>query len=166
MSNKPKRKEAVLFLQSQPPHIGEAITILNNINFYDHMYLCICGKPSIIPLQKVLALWTIMLQHFKHKISVTFISLNPNDFTSENYPAIIDDRLLLTCSQKEFTHLSSLGYPVKLLPRVMGFHPTFLRAAYRQSRALDWLIGGNVNATHNTKFEKLEKEMDNIKEGN
>ena len=160
MSKNSKQKSAVLFLTSQPIHIGEVVTVLSNIDYYDRLHLCLSGNPTVMPLKHVYTLWSVILRQYRGKITLSFLDTPPTDLQVRTMPVQLEKKLLLTYDQKIFTHFSSLGYPIKLLPKVMGFHEVFLRAAYRQSRALDWLNNNGVNSIHTEKFEKLMKEIE------
>lgn len=155
---KKQQTKAAIFLKSQPVHAGEITTVLSIIDSYDKLVLCLSSDASIMPLNKVFSIWSIILHAYKDKVGIVFSPIKPLEYT-HNLPEALKGCFLLTQCKKTFTHLSSVNLPVKLLPRIVGYRSVFLKAAYRQGRALDWLENNGVNSTFNTNFEnKLKKE--------
>lgn len=130
--------KGAIFVESQPPHAGEIATVRYNINNYDSIYLCIYGKPLVMDINHARALWAVFLSDYKDKVEVVVLNSRPEDFKT-GLPDILKGCELVTTSQKAFVRLSSFNAPVKLVSRTLGYHSIFVRAAYRQSRALDWL---------------------------
>jgi len=134
MSNK---KEAVFFLDSQPPHLGELIPVLLKIKEYDIVHICVSGIPKVIPIPNVIATWLFLLEAYKHKITVSSLLINFEELSE--LPEIFKDCTVLTISPKIYVHMTSLNIETELVPRARGYVGIFQRTAYRQGRALDYL---------------------------
>jgi hypothetical protein len=129
--------KAVILLESQPPHIGEISAIWSEIDNFDLMYICVDANVSIMPLPIVLKSWEILLKPYKNKVVLCATKEKFDEITV--LPELFKGCTVLTTSSKVFVHLGSLNIPVKTVNRLTGYHGIFLRAAYRQGRALDWL---------------------------
>lgn len=158
-----KENKAVIFLKSQPIHTGEIASVLSIVDSYDKLILHLSADASIMPLDKVFAIWSIILHHSKDKVNIIFSYKGPLEY-GHKLPTALKGCYLLTHSKAVFTHLSSVNLPVRLIPRLMGYRGVFMRSAYRQSRALDWLENNAINSTYNSNFEN--KYNENKKEGN
>jgi len=135
MANK---KEALFLVESQPPHLGELISVLLKINDYGTMHICVSGIPQVIPIPRVMATWLFLLSKYSHKITVSALLTN-FDMMPE-LPEKFKHCTVLTTSPKVFVHMSSLEIPVELVPKTLGYCGVFQRTAYRQGKALDYLL--------------------------
>lgn len=143
MSNK---KEAVFLVESQPPHLGELISVLLKIRDYDKMHICVNATPSVLPIPRVLATWLFLLDAYKDKITVS--AMIPKFAEMPELPKTLKHCTVLTTSPKVYVHMSSLNIETELVPKTLGYCETFQRTAYRQGRALDYLL------SHVTKIAK------------
>ena len=138
----PKENElkniGLFVLISQPPNIGELISVLSVIDDYDALILCFKSPAKVMPIKHVSELWRCALKGFKNKI---ILSSCDTDFaTVAELPEAYNDKVVLTLSKKVFVHLSTMGMKVKLVDRVKGFHDIYLRSAYIQGRAYDFIV--------------------------
>jgi len=154
--NSKAKKEAMFLVESQPPHIGELLSVLMKIDEYDFIYVVVTGTPLVLPVAHALTTWSVMLKAYKDKVLIC--SSNQKFTEIVKLPKQYKDCTVLTTSRKTFIHMSSNNIASELVGRPMGYHSTFLRTAYRQGRALDWLIN---KATPQMKHDKyvLPKEM-------
>jgi hypothetical protein len=149
MSNK---KEALFVLESQPLHLGELISVLLKIGEYDIMHICVSSTPKAMPIPKVVATWLFLLHAYKHKITVSSLF---DKFTEiAGLPEIFKHCTVLTTSKEVYVHMTSLNIPVELVPRALGFYESFQRTAYRQGRALDYLLNVGAKAAKYTPQER------------
>lgn len=133
-----EQNKAVFFLQSQPPTIGEVLSVISQIDNYDKLYICINSKSSVMPIAKTIAIWYAILKPYGAKtviVSYDFYSL----FTLSSIPKKFSNCKILTKSQKLFVHLSAINVNVDLIGTPSGFEDIFEQTAYRQSIALYWL---------------------------
>lgn len=130
-------KKAVLIVESQPPHLGELISLISIIDSYDLVLVSISSTAKVIPLRHVLSTWAFITQPYKEKIVITVADI---DFDAvAKLPDEFKDYDILTTSKPTFVHLSSIGANVKFVARAKGYWPIFERVAYRQGIAYDWL---------------------------
>lgn len=131
-------KQAVFLVESQPPHLGEFVAFMLEIDNFDLVHVCLIGKESVMPIQHVQSIWQILARPFADKVMIHY---STNDFTELSVlPVELKDCVVLTQSAEIFVHMNTIGVPVKLLARLMGYSNIFQRVAYRQGRALDWLL--------------------------
>jgi len=139
MSNK---KEAVFMLESQPPHLGELITVILKLKEYDTIHICVSGAPKVVPIPMVVATWNFLLDAYKDR---TTVSVMPTKFSElAKLPEIFKDCTVLTTSMEVYVHITSLNIEAELVPSALGYHGIFQRTAYRQGRALDYLFNNRV----------------------
>jgi len=128
---------AVFIVESQPPKFSEVYALFSIIDQYDNILLCVQNTPMVLPTQTVLALWDTIIEPYRDKITLSF---SEKDFKSmAQLPKEYHDYKLLTIEPEIFVHLQSLNFDTGLLPRIEGYENVFLRAAFRQSKALSWL---------------------------
>lgn len=149
MSNK---KEALFLVESQPPHLGELISVLLKIKEYDIMHICVSAIPKVTPVPRVMATWLFLLDAYKDKITVSAMRSKFEEMPE--LPKTFKDCTVLTTSTKVYVHMSSLNVEAELVPKTLGYCSTFQRTAYRQGRALDYLLSQAARAAkHITKEE-------------
>ena len=137
--NKDKKKNVALFsLISQPPNASEIVAVLHAVNEFDILILCIKTPIKVMPLPHVTKIWQEILRPYKDK---TLLVASSVDFSSASaLPESFRDKTILTLSKKAYVHLSTMGIKkVLLMDRLRGYHDTFLRSAYIQGRALDYI---------------------------
>jgi hypothetical protein len=129
---------ALFLLISQPPNASEIVSVLRTIDKYDGLILCFRTPIEVMPIQHVTELWSLILNKYKGKYILT--SCDTDFSTVAELPKEFHDKTILTLSKKVFVHLSTMGINVQLVDRVKGYHDLFLRSAYIQGRALDYII--------------------------
>ncbi len=142
-----KKANAVLLINSQPPHLGELLQFIQQLNKYEFIYVCITGNIAVIALDHVLAIWRNILAPYSNKSAVMFFQKDIYKSSREDFPGAFKDCVWLTADRATYVHLSTLQVNVELIPRAMGYRGTFLRVAFRQSKALDYLeanYGGQI----------------------
>jgi hypothetical protein len=142
--NEQPKNIGLFLLNSQPPNIGELISVLSVIDKYDGLILCFKTPIQIMPIKHVTEIWTVILEKYKGKFILT--SCNTDFATVSKLTKDFKDKTILTLSKRVFVHLSTMGMKVKLVDRVKGYHSMFLRSAYIQGRALDY-----INENYGTK---------------
>ena len=125
-------------LISQPPNIGELVSVLSVVDEYDALILCFKSPAKVMPIKHVSQLWGCALKGFRNKI--VFTSCDIDFATVAKLPEAYNDKTILTLSKKVFVHLSTMGMKVQLVDRVKGFHDIYLRSAYIQGRAYDFIM--------------------------
>lgn len=146
-SQKIKGKKAVFFIESQPPHIGELLQVINVLDSYEFLYLCINPNPVIMPINHVLTLWTILLQPYAERVKIVTFEAQLQEIALEELPKLFTGCAYLTDDRVAYVHLSSLNIEVQLVPKALGYYGVFLRNAYRQSRAFTYLENAFLNPT-------------------
>lgn len=144
-------KKAVLLVESQPPHLGEYMLLIHHLNQYDFIYVCLNSPPLVLPIENAMAIWDMLVRDYGDKVQVVSVEDDLTQMSPESLPLEFQDCTILTTSQRIFVHLSSMNLPVELIPNVSGYHSIFLRVAYRQGRALDWLRTRGVNSISTNK---------------
>jgi len=129
---------AVIIIESQPPHLGQFLAVRDVIQNNKDVLICIVDKPMVMSTEKVIATWTIMLEEYGYSISsidIDYVMQHglPDYLSSEDKYYVSDKHL--------FVHLNSLNVDVSLLGHVKGYNDIFVRMAYRQGLAYDYLIG-------------------------
>ena len=147
----PNKREALFLVESQPPHLGELISILLKMNEYDIVHVCVSGIPSVLPISRVTVTWRFILNAYKRKATVSYINTKFEEMPG--LPEMFKHCTVLTTSPKVYVHMSSLGIPTELVPRTMGYCGVFQRTAYRQGRALDFLLSNTVRGVKQIRKE-------------
>lgn len=142
------KNAGALIIKSQPPHLGEFLLVVTQLMKYDFLYICLNFKEPLMPIPQVLALWTRLLAPYKKKTELMLIQDNFATVAKEKLPEHLKDVTYLTTDRTVFVHLSTMNVPTELIPRVLGYHGIFIRTAYRQSKALDWLESRFVNSAN------------------
>lgn len=142
------KKEALFLVESQPPHLGELISILLKMQEYDIMNICVSTAPKVMPVPKVVATWQFLLGAYKHKVTISTLFEKFGEMPG--LPEVFKNCTVLTTSTKVYVHMTSLNIPVELVPRALGYHGVFQRTAYRQGRALDYLLAVGAKAAKYT----------------
>ena len=138
MQPKTKDKNIGLFvLISQPPNASEIIAVLRVIDDYDGLILCFRTPITVMSVKHVSELWRYALKGYEDKIVLT--SCNTNFATVAELPDSFNGKTVLTLSRKVFVHLSNMGIECQLVDRLRGYHDIFLRSAYIQGQALDFI---------------------------
>ena len=141
-----KGKKAVLFLESQPPHLGELLQIINALQNYEQLFVCVNSNPIIMPVRQVLGIWNVALQPYIDNVKLVTFDANLQELAIDELPELFKDCVYLTSDRIAYVHLSSLNViKVQLMPKVLGYCGIFLRSTYRQSRALTWLENNFLN---------------------
>ena len=134
-----KIKDIALFvLISQPPNIGELISVLSVIDDYDALILCFKTPVKVMPIKHVSELWKCALKGFTDKVILT--SCDTDFSTVAELSEDFKDKTILTLSKKVYVHLTTMGMKVKLVDRVKGFHDIYQRSAFIQGRAYDFIM--------------------------
>ena len=127
----------IFLLVSQPPNASEIVAVLQAVEKFDKLILCIKTPIKVMPLPHVSKVWQMILKPYKDK---TLLTASDMDFTTiSELPETFNDKTILTLSKKVFVHLSTMGMKVLLVDRLRGYHDVFLRSAYIQGRALDYI---------------------------
>jgi len=153
-SNRKKPNSAVLIIDSQPPHLGELLQLLSNLHKYDLICFCINGQEKVISHQHVLQIWHSILQPYAEKVSLMVFSYDFTQLDKDLIPEMLENCTFLTSDRQIFVHLSGIGLNAELIPRALGYHSIFFRAAFKQSKALDWLESKFINSITNINKKK------------
>lgn len=156
MLKKERKKEAVFLVESQPPHLGELTSVLLKMREYDIMHICVSGIPKVMPVPRVIATWLFHLTAYKDKVTVSALFTKFAELSE--LPEVFKHCTVLTTSVKVYVHMTSLNVPVELVPRALGYHGIFQRTAYRQGRALDYLLDVRAKAAKYTPQKISEEE--------
>lgn len=111
--------------------------MLSVIDEYDALILCFKTPAKVMPIEHVSQLWRYALKGFKDKIILT--SSDQDFATVAELPETYNNKTILTLSKKVYVHLTTMGIKVQLVDRLKGFHDVYLRSAYIQGRAYDFL---------------------------
>ena len=125
--NIPNKKEAVFLLESQPPHLGELISVLLKMKEYDTMNICVNGIPKVVSIPVVIATWTHLLDAYKDKITVSSLVTKFEELAE--LPEIFKNCTVLTTSTKVYVQMTSLNIEVELVPTALGYSGIFQRTA-------------------------------------
>jgi len=147
--NTPKSKDAVFFIESQPPHLGELISVLLKMKEYDTMNICVSGIPKVVSVSMAIATWTHLLDAYKDKVTVSALATKFEELSE--LPEIFANCTVLTTSTKVYVQMTSFDIEVELVPTALGYSGIFQRTAYRKGRALDYLLNKGVRAAKHTK---------------
>lgn len=128
---------AVLIVESQPPKFSEVHALFSIIEQYDAIILCVQNSPIVLSTSSVLQLWSTIIEPYKDKVLLAF---GDKDFMSiSSLPETYKDYDILTIEPHIYVHLQSLNIKSGLLPRVSGYDGVYLRASFRQAKALEWI---------------------------
>ena len=144
MSNANK-KEALFLIESQPPHLGELVSVLLKIKEYDVMHICVSAIPQVVPINRVMATWLFLLDAYKDKVTVSAMLSKFEEMPE--LPEMFKGCTVLTTCTKVYVHLSSLNLKAELVPKTLGYCGAFQRTAYRQGRALDYLLSHAIRVS-------------------
>jgi hypothetical protein len=136
---KQSKGKAVLFIESQPPHIGELLQIISALQHYNFLYVCINPNSIVMPIQNVIAVWNSILYSLQANVKLATFDADLREVSIDGLPSLFKDCVYLTEDRAAFVHLSSLNIKVQLMPKAFGYCGIFLRSAYRQSRAFTYL---------------------------
>lgn len=107
------------------------------IDKFDILVICFKTPTSVIPIQQVIQMWTLVLSGYTDKILLT--SWHEDFAEITELPSGYKDATILTISKEIYAHLNSLGIKAELVGHLKGYHGIFLRKAYREGVALDWI---------------------------
>ena len=139
--NENKNKNIGVFtLISQPPHFGELLAVMQVIDKFDILIICIKAPARLISIRQVQQMWSMALKKYKDKVIIATSKENFAEIAI--LPSAFVNTTILTMSKTVFAHLMSLGIKSELVGRVKGYHDIFQRVAYRQGCALDWITEG------------------------
>ena len=62
----PENKSALFLLDSQPPHLGELVSVLLKMKDYEFMHICVSGLPKTMPIRNVVATWLFVMNAYKN----------------------------------------------------------------------------------------------------
>ena len=137
--------KAVLLLESQPPHLGEMMQIIQLLKRFSFLHICLVAKPAVMEIKAAVGIWTALLQPYVGKVQLGVFAGKFTDIAKDDLPKLYDDCTYQTASREIFVHLSTMNVSVELIPRALGYNTTFIRTAFRQSKALDWLENKFIN---------------------
>jgi len=139
MENK-NNNRGIIYINSQPPNIAEVVGLLNVMQNFDKVTVVLNGHERVASKEFVETLWTNLIMQLKNSDKIDkmmFFDGNLLDFTT--LPEEFNEGTFCTFDKKLYAHFASIGIPVKLIPRLQGYHDIFLMVAYRQGLALDYL---------------------------
>ena len=88
-------------------------------------------------MQQITQMWSLVVNGYKDKIILT--SWHEDFAEITELPGGYEDATILTISKEIYAHLNSLGIKAELVGHMKGYHGIFLRKAYREGIALDWI---------------------------
>ncbi len=128
--------KAILFLESQPPHLGEAFAIFHLLPQFDLLCICVSSKETVLSTEHSIRLWKQLLKDYDN---VVICSMEDDFETTTNIPNSFEGFQYFTISQRVYANLSSARYPIELLPTVIGYDSTFLASAFRKARSYNYI---------------------------
>jgi len=140
-----QKNKAVLLVESQPPHIGEILQAIQALTKYDFVYICLTVDVTVMSFDHVLSIWVSLLAPYMGRFKVVRCIGNFKEVMEGDLPIKFNMCTFLTPDREIFVHLSSLNVMAELIPRALGYHGIFLRTAFRQSKALDYLEARFIN---------------------
>ena len=127
---------ATVIIESQPPNFGQFLAVKKLVLEYDSVILCIIDKPSLMATSKSLNMWGMALSDYP-EVQITSSDL---DFLAiATIPKNLNADVYYVSDKNIFAHLSSSGYKMEFLGHVQGYNDLFIRVAYRQGLARDYL---------------------------
>lgn len=130
-------KHALFVLDSQPPHLGEVLSVIRELDNYETMLVCIKNRSIIMKVPQVLMIWQLILKQYSHKC---MICAWHEDFAEiSTLPDQFNGKQIITFDSKIYAHLSSINIPTKLVLDIPGYCTLFIRSSYRQGFAWNWL---------------------------
>ena len=132
-----KINKAVFLLESQPPHIGEVLSVLSVIDEYEFLYICVSNRATVLPILHVIKIWEQLLKAYDKKIAVC--SEEWDFVTSTNLPEKFKDCAIFTVSQKIYANLSIGSLPVELVATAIGYETIFEASAFKKGRAYHYI---------------------------
>jgi len=127
---------ATVIIEAQPPHLGQFVAIQSLLKTYDTVTVCIIDKPILMATNKAV---TILTAAFSDYSEVGLAVSDLNFLAIGTLPKQLQADMIFVSDKHIFTHLNSLGYKVEFLPHVQGYNDLFIRVAYRQGLAKDYL---------------------------
>jgi hypothetical protein len=135
------KKIGIFIIESQPPMFGELLAIIGVLDNYDVLFICIRQQNMVVNYQYAVMVWHRVLSNLATDTDL-YVTYADTDFDNISVvPKEYDDAEILTCDMNTYVHLNSIGANCKLVNRPIGYRSEFYRAAYRQSKALDYLLG-------------------------
>ena len=130
---------AIVILECQPPHLGQILAIKQVLDKHDFVYIYIIDKEYVIAVKKAVSITTSALEPYDNfriyttELDFTTIGGLPESMVEHNPDVIyVSDKHM-------FTHLNSIGMPVDFLGHIKGYDDLFIRTAFRQGIAKDYL---------------------------
>ena len=135
-----EESRGIIYINSQPPNIAELVGLLNVMENFDKVTVVLNGAEKVTSKELVETLWTNIIMRLKDSDKIDKIMFwNQNLLTTTTLPEELGKGTFCTFDRKIYAHFASIGVPVKLIPRLQGYHDIFLMVAYRQGLALDYL---------------------------
>lgn len=120
---------------------GELLAILGVLEQYDALFICIKQTNIVIDYSYAVMAWHKVLSKLKTETEL-YVTYSDTEFEEIiTLPNEYKNIEILTFDYGIYVHLSSIGAKCKLVNRPIGYRSEFFRAAYRQSKALDFLLG-------------------------
>lgn len=138
MSKISDKKIGIFTLISQPLNVGEILSVLSVIDKFDILVLCLKTPSKLIPISQLQKMWSFILKAYTDKILITAWGESFTEILA--LPDEFKKATVLTISKKVYAHLNSIGIVCELVPHMKGYHSTFLRKAYREGIALDYIL--------------------------
>ena len=107
------------------------------IDKFDILVLCFKMPTTVVSMQQITQMWSLVVNGYKDKIILT--SWHEDFAEITELPGGYEDATILTISKEIYAHLNSLGIKAELVGHMKGYHSIFLRKAYREGIALDWI---------------------------
>jgi len=144
----------VLLVESQPPHAGEFLQARQMLEKYDYLYICILYSSLVMDVRICAQIWASIFQSDLERMTITFADVDFKECMPEDLPALFTSCTYLTSDKETFVHLSTMNVDVELIPNALGYYGIFLRNAYRQSKALNWLEMRFINQAEVEKIKR------------
>ena len=130
---------AIIIIECQPPHLGQLLAIKSCLENHDFCYIYVIDKEYVMNTDKAISILSGALKPYDNfrmfKTSIDFTSAGglPESMVEHNPDTIyVEDKHV-------FTHLNGIGMPVDFLGHVKGYDPLFIRVAFRQGLAKDYM---------------------------
>ena len=131
---------AIVILECQPPHLGHVLSIRSVLDKHDFVYIYVIDKEYVMQTKKATSLLSLALAPYDNfrlyttDMDFTAIGGFPESMVEHNPDVIyVSDKTI-------FTHLNSIGMPVDFLGHIKGYDDLFIRTAFRQGLAKDYLM--------------------------
>ena len=138
--NEIKKPTVALYpIEAQPPHFGLLLSITNALEYFDKVIVVVLDRELVMTTKQVMDMLHLTLKQFGDRVTLVSSTCDFTccDMIPKGIPKFTS---IITTDVTIYINMMTLGYTnVQVVGRLLGYHNIFIRKAYQQGCALDFL---------------------------